>query len=306
MNQLSHSVVQNMPLSPRIEDISLSIMEEFTPDELEHIAQSSYSYWYACETGEITDRDEIREGMALREIARYLDAAKEDRELTTMALKRTAVYRQQYRIDIIRSCFDESFEYKNEEDAKLAKRYRDLISKELTVQPMLVKTGATGRGVLNMGARCSSETDEEGYILAVIYMIERVVAVTESLSEGSETQMDVVIDASCLKSKYCPSRSTLKTVIKILQDQYPQRLNTLIVLDPPFWLSTFWSVLSVFVDQRTRNKLQLARGTKAKKSILGDVLQFPSSTEEDAIEFVATVPFEATSDLQRSCRILSQ
>lgn len=283
-------------------------MKDFTEDELECVAESSYSYWYSCKTGEITDQVEMREGMALREIARYFDAAKEDPELTLKALKITCGFRQEYRIDIIRSCLDDDVMYKNKDDEELAKKYRNLISTELAIQPMLVKAGTTGRGVLSIGPRSSSERDDEGYILSLIYMIERAVAATESLSKGAETQMDVIIDANSVKSKFSPSRSTLKRLIHILQNHYCQRLGTLVVLDPPFWLSTLWSVISVFVDKRTRNKLQLARGDEAKEKLLGQVLQFPSNEEgSTAAEVKPKSSFEMTDDsLQEECLVPPQ
>lgn len=121
-------------------------MNKLTDEELEYVAQSSYAYWHACETGEITDRDEMRHGMALREVERYFDAANKDQELTFEALKRNCQYRQEYRIDVLRSCFDESVDYKDTKDAELASNYRTTISKDLAKQPMVVKAGAKRRG----------------------------------------------------------------------------------------------------------------------------------------------------------------
>jgi hypothetical protein len=240
-------------------------------------------------------------------VARYLDEAKDDQELVFEALKRTCQHRKQYRIDLLRSCFDDSSAeyYENEKDEELAQKYRTLISKDLAKQPMVVKAGSADRGVLNIGARCCTDMNEEGFVLTVIYMIERSVAATEYLSKGNETMIDVVVDASCFKSKYAPSRITLKTLVNILQNQYPQRLNTLIVLDPPLWLSTLYSLLSTFVDQRTRSKFQLARGSKAKTSILANVLQFPAQLEADAVQIVAAAPFHTPADtLNKSTRVL--
>jgi len=282
-------------------------METFSGVELEYIAQSSFAYWDACRNEEITDRDEMRHGMALREVARYFDAANEDQELVVEALKRTCKYRKEYRIDLLRSCFDDSIEYDNEKDEEIAERYRTMISKDLAKQPMVVKSGATGRGVLEVGARCCTDKNDERFVLTVIYMIERSIASTESLSRGTETMMDVVFDASCFSSKHAPSRTALKKLTRILQNQYPQRLNTLVVLDPPFWLSTLYSIISTFVDSRTRNKFQLARGCKAKNAALGKVLRFPSNADEDSAQIAATTPFQIPLDsLRKSALLLSQ
>jgi len=69
----------------------------------------------------------MRNGMALREVGRYYDAAKGDRDITFEALKRTCVFRQQYRINLIRSCFGDSLDYKDDKDTRLAENYRALI-----------------------------------------------------------------------------------------------------------------------------------------------------------------------------------
>ena len=95
----------------------------------------------------------MQNGMALREVGRYYDAAKGDRDITFEALKRTCVFRQQYRINLIRSCFGDSLDYKDDKDTRLAENYRALISTDLSVQPMFVKAGRTGRGVLMLEPR---------------------------------------------------------------------------------------------------------------------------------------------------------
>lgn len=293
-----------------------TILNKLSADELEYIAQSSFAYWSACQSDEITDRDDMRHGMAMREVARYYDAAKEDEQLVLEALKKTCQYRKEYRIDILRFCFDVNSVVQNcDEQQELAERYRTVISEDLAKQPMVVKSGPTGRGVLEIGARSCTNTDmnDKDFVLTVIYMIERTLAATESQSRGTETMMDVVLDASCCSKKYAPSRSALKTLAGILQNQYPQRLNTLVILDPPFWLSTLYSMASPMLDSRTRKKFQLARGSKAKKSaLLATVLQFPTAGEEpeDAVRVVRTTPFQIpidSSSLNKgSARVLSQ
>jgi hypothetical protein len=229
--------------------------------------------------------------MAMIEVARYFDAAKEDQELTFEALQKTCNYRKEYRIDLLRSCLDESVKDKNEKDAEIAERYRAIITEELANQPMVVKSGATGRGVLEVKSRCSTETNDEHFVLAVVYMLERAIAGTESLSKGTETMVDVIFDASSYSSKYASSRSALKKMVHITANHYPQRLKFLAVLEPPFWLSTLYTLLSPFLDQRTRNKVQMARGSKAKKSALFKVLKFPEKLEHDAVKMASLAPF---------------
>ena len=212
----------------------------------------------------------MQNGMALREVGRYYDAAKGDRDITFEALKRTCVFRQQYWINLIRSCFGDSLDYKDDKDTRLAENDRALISTDLSVQPMFVKAG--------------------------IYMLERAVAVTESLSRGAEQIVYVVLDDRQFKCRYAPNRNTFKCVFNILQEHYCQRLNILAVLDPPLWLSALYAIIKTFLDQRMRDKFHLAQGSKTKKDTLKGILKSPSDCEADAVKIVGSIPFPTPVD----------
>lgn len=242
--------------------------------------------------------------MASREIARYYEAAQQDEDLTTTAIKRTCGYRETYRLELIRSCLDCTDTKTMESDE--AAQFRDMITSDLSKQHMVVKAGVSGQqGVLLVGARTSMDIDEKGFLIATLYMLERAVAVTENLSRGLRSTVDVVVDASCFKSKYSPSRHTLKTLIRILQDHYPNRLNKLVFVDPPYWLSSLYRILTPFLDRRTQSKFLMARSSNSQR-ILSSVLLSPEyfnkTCEEketvDAVQFVTVVPFHQTLDTE--------
>lgn len=274
-----------------------NIMGRLSDVDREYVAQSSYSYWNACRMGVITDRETMRDGMALREVARYYDGAQGDQEMTLQALKNTSEFRQKYRIDLIRTCFEDRT-IKDAKDAALSEKYRELISHELSVQPMFIKAGATGRSVLVLGVRSCKETKEEAYVITVIYMMERACAAVEVLSRGKNQMMDVVLNIGGFSLKCAPSKRTFKAVSQVLQSHYCQRLNTLVILDPPLWLAALYKVVSVFVDPRTRNKVQMARGAKVKKSKLDEILEgSPDGMDNvDAVQVASVVPFAETVD----------
>lgn len=236
--------------------------------------------------------------MAMIEVARYFDAHKQDQELTLENIKKTCNYRKEYRIDLLRSCLDDSVEYKNDQDVEIAEHYRALITMGLNKQSIVVKTGLTGRGVLEVKSCCSAfaENDIETFVLTTVYMLERAIATTESLSQGDETMIDVIFDAKSYSSKYATSRVALKKMATITSNHYPQRLKFLATLEPPFWLSALYTVLSPFLDQRTRNKVQMARGMKARNSALVKMLKYPEELEHDAVKVVSLTPFSTPVD----------
>ena len=47
---------------------------------------------------------------------------------------------------------------------------------------------------------------------------------------------------------------------QVLSDNYPERLKRLILYPFPWWGRTIWSVVSMFVDKRTQEKVVLLSG----------------------------------------------
>uniref|UniRef100_A0A7S0WUC2 CRAL-TRIO domain-containing protein n=1 Tax=Pyramimonas obovata TaxID=1411642 RepID=A0A7S0WUC2_9CHLO len=53
------------------------------------------------------------------------------------------------------------------------------------------------------------------------------------------------------------------------QDNYPEQLGGAYLVNAPWIFSTIWSAVSVFLDKRTRSKVQvLSAGAKQKKALL--------------------------------------
>lgn len=53
-----------------------------------------------------------------------------------------------------------------------------------------------------------------------------------------------------------PSFGTGRTVLSILQDHYPERLGLALIINVPFLVTTFFKLITPFIDPVTRNKMK--------------------------------------------------
>jgi CRAL/TRIO domain len=102
--------------------------------------------------------------------------------------------------------------------------------------------------------------------------VERAIAVTETHSEGALEKIMVVLDFKTFKSSLAPSWNAIKRVATILQNRYPERLKKLVVIDPPFWMRTMYSLLNPFLDPETKAKFVVVSGDHKKQTVLSEFI----------------------------------
>lgn len=86
----------------------------------------------------------------------------------------------------------------------------------------------------------------------LVYMLEMTIDI---LPPGQEN-LTLLIDFNATKSKTSPSVSTGRTVMSILQNQYPERLGRAVVINIPWFVSVFLKLIGPFIDPVTREKLR--------------------------------------------------
>lgn len=64
---------------------------------------------------------------------------------------------------------------------------------------------------------------------------------------------------------HCLDYAFLKQAINILQNNYPERLGRVCLLDPPFVFRAAWAVIRPWLDERTRQKVQFLSGDYRKE-----------------------------------------
>ncbi|WOL12251.1 patellin-4 [Canna indica] len=113
-----------------------------------------------------------------------------------------------------------------------------------------------------------SEEGREKFTRWRVQMMEEGVG-TLDFRPGGVTSLVQVTD---LKNSPGPSkkelRTTMKLVVQLLQDNYPEFVAKNIFINVPFWYYAFNAVISPFLTQRTKSKFVFARPSKVSETLL--------------------------------------
>jgi len=280
-----------------------TLVETLTPKQIELAAQGSYAYWLATISPHQQPTDAERLRMATREARRFLGSP--TLEVAERLLKETCAFREERRIDLIRSCFMEegTVEYDNDDELLLAHKYRYLINNDLSKQSAYVRgRDKDGRALLIVHPRTQTGTDDDEFVLSQLYLMERAIAVTEYESVGRIEKITAVFDFNNFQSSLAPNFEAVKSVSGILQNRYSERLQKLVITDPPFWMRAAYGVLKPFLDPVTSAKFIMVSGSKRKQQVIADLIDedqampflLPSGKLIDKVDdrvFIQHVPF---------------
>jgi len=115
-------------------------------------------------------------------------------------------------------------------------------------------------------------SDHDGNCLHVIYNLERAVAIMAKRQgigfDGQKITLLVNYEGYSLFN--APPMRTSRAILDILQNHYPERLNKCYCIRPPWIFSTFWSMISPFIDIKTKGKVQMINA-KAVENIVEQI-----------------------------------
>lgn len=271
------------------------LVEKLGEDEQETAALTSYAYSIAASSEQTCPSPEIRLKMAMRFARRHLVAENGDAELALSKMKSTLEWRKENRIDELRRCFHPQPDDDQERMAYL----RRLVETEHARQKGYVSGfDRDGRAVMTRWHRTDSATDQPGYFLGSVYLLERTLACTEFASLGTEEKMLTVCDYSKYSIKTVPKKADGKMVIQSMQDHYPERLQHYYII----WcegggvviravMKTVWSVVQLFLDPETKNKIQFLLNKKLRDEVVSQRL-----ADDQAMPFMLTSGTQ-TSDI---------
>lgn len=184
----------------------------------------------------------------------------------------------------MRACFHDAnaIDIANDQDEERLGKIRSLISEDLDRQKGYVHGhDKEGRAILIVRSREIKAASDEAFVLAILYLMERAIATTESYTKGRQEKIMVVLDFRHFSSSKSPSLSAVKTVASLLQHRYTERLFKMVIIDPPFWMRTMYALVQPFLDPITTAKFILAAGDKHKHEALAGLID-----KEQAMAFM--------------------
>jgi CRAL/TRIO domain len=268
------------------------ILETFASGEVEEIASTSYAYGIVSSKVPTQLPENAKTNSALKEIRRHYVGEGRNATKGIAAISAALEYRREYRIDLLRSCFYEN-EYHLESDKKLANKYKSLIFQDLERQPLVVRgVDSQGHTVVYKPPRSSHPSGaDEAFLLTQLYTAERAIANAEFANK--QEKLCVIFNFKDYSSSNSPSKSTMVTLVKVLQTCYPERLGVLTILEPPFWMRALFNIVWPFLSRATAEKIKLAgeipetlleegSSTHAK---LQEMIANPDSTHADVEDY---------------------
>lgn len=164
-------------------------------------------------------------------------------------------------MDLLRLCFvEDAAKYlHSEDDVKTVARWEELIKDEIEKQLTWVHGyDRQSRAIIHRGSRSTSEVNEEGYNLAILYFTEKAIACTEVESRGRKHKILVMLDFGNYHSNAVPPMALVQESVKTLQVIYPERTKKVFVLESPFWVKLAYLVISPFLSKETKDKVPYA------------------------------------------------
>lgn len=304
-------------------DICREMVTSLSAEEMEQAARTSYAYYVAATSSDESlhklATDEARQNMAMRMARRHLLQMKGDQQEATRIMKVAIAFRRERNVDALRHCFAvahdgkcASLSIREDElpDAALRESFRSMIKNDLDRQPMLVRGhDLSNRAILIKFPRISTETDVEAYVMAHIYVAERAMASTEILSRGKEEKIIVVFDFADYSSSCKPPLSAMRLLVPLLQTNYPERVDHIVIVEPSFWMRAVFKLLSPFMDPHTMEKIVLVNGEEQRINKLNPLVSVEQampfmlpngqlSSKVDINHYLENVPFFSLYDAE--------
>ena len=254
------------------------ILQSLSQSEIETAARSSYEYFRCVELGSENNCNKaaqkpdnsMRNMYAMKMARRHLVAEKGNINTAIEKIKSTIAFREKMNIDIMRQCF---YKFNNEETNNI-RHIRKGIEEELSDGKHIVRGHDIDKhAFFIVFPRRYTSFDHDWYLKGKLYSIERAIAYTESISSGEIEKINVVFDYQGYRSdKHEPPLSLIKGLLFCLRDHYPERLQSMYLVDVPFRFRAFWAILKPFIDPVTKSKIQIVNGDEQKQHIFQNLV----------------------------------
>tara|TARA_B100000482_G_scaffold154816_1_gene116704 strand:+ start:488 stop:2005 length:1518 start_codon:yes stop_codon:yes gene_type:complete len=224
------------------------------------------------EKKELLSTDALKMYCSDAQLARNLRARKWDVLKAFEMLKKTLLWRKEYKPELI--TFEDI-----EEELKTGKQYRS-------------GRDRSGRRIIVMRPSRENTREHDGNIRLLVYTFEnalwrtngeRIVRGSSNIPALAQEQICVLINFTKWSLKLSPPWRTSMETLHIMQEHYPERLGLAVCYDPPSVFSIFWKLISPFIDVKTKSKIRFVqpRGDKQKAAKKMNATFHPNTIDSD-------------------------
>tara|TARA_B110000483_G_scaffold232303_1_gene299666 strand:+ start:1521 stop:2831 length:1311 start_codon:yes stop_codon:yes gene_type:complete len=224
------------------------------------------------EKEELLSTDALKMYCSDAQLARNLRARKWDVLKAFEMLKKTLLWRKEYKPELI--TFEDI-----EEELKTGKQYRS-------------GRDRSGRRIIVMRPSRENTREHDGNIRLLVYTFEnalwrtngeRIVRGSSNIPVLAQEQICVLINFTKWSLKLSPPWRTSMETLHIMQEHYPERLGLAVCYDPPSVFSVFWKLISPFIDVKTKSKIRFVqpRGDKQKAAKKMNATFHPNTIDSD-------------------------
>lgn len=241
-------------------------MAGLSQDELECLAKSSYAYWLVSKLSPNKLPDGAQKHAVMKEIRRHYIGEGRDETKAIHVIKEAIDLRKQWNVDLMRLCFYPDLKKRwgvTEDETAIVTRLEELIGGEQSRQQMIVRGSAEGHPIAFKAHRLTPTTadENESYVIAQMYIAERAFAVAEFNTEAKVEKVLAIFYFKDYISGHSVTVSASKQSSTAMQRIYPERLKTLFICDPPFFLRIIITIVLAILSSATREKINLVIGT---------------------------------------------
>lgn len=254
------------------------LVEQLSQDEQEVAAQCSYAYWFLVQnntsqsppsTMHITES--ARYATAIREAIRHRDCA-DNRKDVLRVFRATIKFHLRNKTTLYRTCMlPQANTFNCDRNILLCKNRRERIDDEMKNYQTNVVRGhdKEDRAIFFAFSRKVSGTadTQDAFVDSITYSIERAIASSEYHSIGRQDQIVCILET---KGGSCPPFKTAQAAVGVLQNFYPGRLKTCVILNPPYLVTALYKMLKPFMHPVTAAKFLLMSEKQLNKSIEND------------------------------------
>lgn len=159
---------------------------------------------------------------------------------------------------------------------------------------------SAGHALVYMRPKHENTYEHDGNLKHLVYNLERACSVMRNHADevddptASAEKMCLLIDYDGYSLLNAPPIKTARATLNILQNHYPERLFRAYCIRPPWIFSTFWTMISPFIDPVTKNKIVMLHGNPEDIAARLSADGIPLDSLESSLGGEDRIPFNSS------------